>query len=535
MSQLAGHEITWAARQHCNRPALRFGDQHRSFIQVNAQANRLANAFRSRLGLRTNDRVAVLIPNNFAAVETLFGIQKAGLAHVALNARHAVPEHAQILADCQPGAVVVDASLLEAARSSLRLAGLNSHVISIGGDAQDSFDYDSLLLASEDSEPEIEVDATDILRIQYTSGTTGKPKGVVHSQAVHYARLNAFFTALEYELGPGQSMAHVGPLTHAAGNYLAPYFIRGALNILCPRFDPDALLDLIASQKVTHLLLVPTMISRLVEAAQHRPIDLSSLSRINYGTAPMPVETLRRAVAAFGPVFRQHYGMTEAAQPLTVLYPSEHTLTGSAEDVARLASAGKPSLTTHIVLRDLTGAPVPAGSVGEITIKAEGVAAIRYWNNPDEDRRAIRDGWLYTGDLGRFDGAGYLYIVGRNKDLIISGGFNIYAREVEEALLAHPAVFEASVFGVPDVEWGEIVHAWIARRASSNVESEQLIDHCRTLIAGYKLPRSIRVLDDELPKNSSGKLDKRAMQSEATSEMPESSPSWNKAAPTYLY
>jgi acyl-CoA synthetase (AMP-forming)/AMP-acid ligase II len=535
MSHLAGYEITWAARQHGDRTALSFGDQGRTFHQVNAQANRLANAFRSRLGLRTNDRVAVLAHNSFATVETLFGIQKAGLAQVALNARHAIPEHAQILADCRPGAVVVDASLLEAARSSLRLAGLNSHVISIGADTQDSFDYDSLLLASEDSEPAIVVDATDILRIQYTSGTTGKPKGVVHSQAVHYARLSAFFTALEYELGPGQSMAHVGPLTHAAGNYLGPYFIRGALNILCPRFDPKALLDLIASKKVTHLLLVPTMISRLVEVAQRRPVDLPSLSRINYGTAPMPVETLRRAVALFGPIFRQHYGMTEAAQPLTVLYPSEHTLTGSAEDVARLGSAGKPSLTTRLVLRDQTGAPVPAGSIGEITIQAKGVAAIRYWNNLDEDRRAIRDGWLYTGDLGRFDAAGYLYIVGRNKDLIISGGFNIYAREVEEALLAHPAVFEASVFGVPDVEWGEIVHAWIARRANSNVESEQLIDHCRTLIAGYKLPRRIRVLDDELPKNSSGKLDKRAMQSEVTAEMPESSESWNKAAPTYLY
>jgi acyl-CoA synthetase (AMP-forming)/AMP-acid ligase II len=518
MSHLAGYEITWAARQHSVLPALRFGDQHRSFIQVNAQANRLANAFRGRLGLRTNDLVAVLIPNSFSLVETVFGIQKAGLGYVALNARHAVPEHAQILADCRPGAVVVDASLLETARSALRLSGLNSRIISIGASAHDSLDYDDLLLSSDDSEPEIEVDAEDILRIQYTSGTTGKPKGVVHSQAVHYARLNAFFTALEYELRPGQSMAHVGPLTHAAGNYLCPYFIRGALNILCPRFDPEALLDLIAAQKVTHLLLVPTMISRLLEAAQRRSVDLSSLSRINYGTAPMPVEILRKAVALFGPIFRQHYGMTEAAQPLTVLYPSEHTLTGSTEDVARLGSAGKPTLTTRIVLRDQTGAPVPPGSIGEITIKAEGVAAIRYWNNPDEDRRAIRDGWLYTGDLGRFDSAGYLYIVGRNKDMIISGGFNIYAREVEEALLAHPAVLEASVFGVPDLEWGEIVHAWIARRQGSNLAAEQLIDHCRSLIAGYKLPRRIHVMD-ELPKNSAGKLDKRAMRAATIREL----------------
>lgn len=534
MSHLAGYEIAWAARQHGDRPALSIGHERRTFSQVNDQANRLANAFRSRFGLRTNDRVAVLAHNSFATVEVLFGIQKAGLAHVALNARHVAREHAQILADCQPSAVVVDASLRETAQAALRIAKLNSHVISIGAGAQDSFDYDSLLLASDDSEPAIEVSGNDILRIQYTSGTTGTPKGVVHSQDVHYARLNAFFTALECELGPGQSMAHVGPLTHAAGNYLGPYFIRGALNILCPRFDPEALLDLIASQKVTHLLLVPTMISRLVEAAQRRPVELPSLSRINYGTAPMPVETLRRAIAMFGPIFRQHYGMTEAAQPLTVLYPSEHTLTGNAEDVARLGSAGKPSLTTRLVLRDQTGAPVPAGSIGEITIQTKGVAAIRYWNNPDEDQRAIRGGWLYTGDLGRFDAAGYLYIVGRNKDLIISGGFNIYAREVEEALLAHPAVFEASVFGVPDVEWGEIVHAWIARKANSNVESEQLIDHCRSLIAGYKLPRRIRVLD-ELPKNSSGKLDKRAMQSEAMAEMLKSSESWNKAAPTYLY
>jgi acyl-CoA synthetase (AMP-forming)/AMP-acid ligase II len=534
MSHLAGYEITWAARQHGDRTALKFGDEGRTFDQVNSQSNKLANALRSRFGLRTNDRVAVLAHNSFATVQTLFGIQKAGLAHVALNARHAIPEHAFILADSQPGAVVVDASLLDTARSALKLAGTDPVLISIDANARDSVDYDDLLLASDDSEPAIEIGGDDILRIQYTSGTTGKPKGVVHSQDVHYARLNAFFAALEYELGPGQSMAHVGPLTHAAGNYLGPYFIRGALNILCPRFDPDALLDLIASQKVTHLLLVPTMISRLVEAAQRRPVDLPSLSRINYGTAPMPIETLRRAVSLFGPIFRQHYGMTEAAQPLTVLYPSEHTLTGSADDIARLGSAGKPSLTTRLVLRDTAGNPVPEGSIGEITIKAEGVAAIRYWNNPDEDRRAVRDGWLYTGDLGRFDAAGYLYIVGRNKELIISGGFNIYAREVEEALLAHPAVFEASVFGVPDIEWGEVVHAWIAKRENSNVAAEQLTDHCRSLIAGYKLPRHIRVLD-ELPKNSSGKLDKRAMKSIAMAEISKSTDSWNEIAPTYRY
>ena len=323
---------------------------------MNAQANRLANAFRSRFGLRTNERVAVLANNSIVTVETLFGIQKAGLAHVALNARHAIPEHAQILADCQPGALVVEASLLETAHASLRLAKLNSHIISIGGDAQNSFDFASLLLASDDSEPAIEVGG-DNVEIQYTCGTTGKPKGVVHSQHVHYARLNAFFAALEYELGPGQSMAHVGPLTHAAGNYLGPYFIRGALNILCPRFDPDALLALIASQKVTHLLLVPTMISRLVEAAQRRPVDLPSLSRINYGTAPMPVETLRKAVRPVRPNLSSALRDDRGFPPLTVLYPSEHTLTGSAEDVARLGSAGKPSLTTRLVLRDQTGAP----------------------------------------------------------------------------------------------------------------------------------------------------------------------------------
>lgn len=498
---IAGYEYDWAAVQFRDLPALIFGDAVFTYAQIDARANRLAHALIA-LGLKPGARVAVLLSNSVASLETLIGVAKAGLVFVALNARHAGPEHAAILMDCGAGAVIAGpefAALAPVLASHGPLIGLG------WGDLR----YDALLAAQPDHPPRIAVDEDALVRIAYTSGTTGQPKGIAYSFRRLKARYDNFFAALEYRLGPQDSMIHVGPLTHAAGNYLLPYYLRGARNVILPRFDPDLVLRTIEAQRITHLFLVPTMLIRLLDHLDSAAAcDLSSLTIINYGTAPTPAPVIRRALDRFGPILRQHFGMSECPQPLTLLYPHEHL------DPARLTSCGRPTLNLRIEVRGTDGTPLPPGQVGEIAIAAEGVADVTYWNRPDLRAEAVRDGWLMTGDLGRFDADGFLHIVGRNKEMIISGGFNVYAREVEDALFRLPGVADAAVFGLPDDRWGEVVVAAIVARPGHSPDLTGLGE----LIAGYKKPRRMLRLE-ELPRNLAGKVDKGALKALALHSM----------------
>ena len=360
--------------------------------------------------------------------------------------------------------------------------------------------------AASEQAPAIEIGPGHLMRIAYTSGTTGKPKGVAYTLERLHARMANHFLAMEYGLSVDDAMLHVGPLTHAAGVYLFPCYLRGARNVILDRFDPASLLVAVAQHRITHLMLVPTMMNRLVEAIEGGARgDWSSLKRIHYGTAPTPVSLIRRAMKVFGPILRQQYGMTEAVQPLTVLYPHEHV--GDSDDAADdpIGSCGKPTANVRIVLRDAQGNAVPQGEVGEVTLAHEGAAQVMLWRRPEAMAEVVRDGWYYSGDLGRFDRHGFLHIVGRNKDMIISGGFNVYAREVEDALAAHPAVLESAVLGLPDAEWGEIVAAVVVLREGSEVNADALQAHCAERIAGYKKPRRV-VFVDALPRNLAGKV-----------------------------
>jgi acyl-CoA synthetase (AMP-forming)/AMP-acid ligase II len=367
-------------------------------------------------------------------------------------------------------------------------------------------DFAAACAAASEIAPAIEVRPDHLARIAYTSGTTGQPKGVAYTLQRLTARMANHFLAMEYALSVDDAMLHVGPLTHAAGVYLFPCYLRGARNVIQDRFDPASLLAAIGQHRITHLMLVPTMLHRLVEAVEGGARgDWSSLKRIHYGTAPTPVSLIRRAMKIFGPILRQQYGMTEAVQPLTVLYPHEHL--GDSEDAADepIGSCGKPTANVRIVLRDAQGQAVPQGEVGEVTLAHEGAAEVMLWRRPELMAEVVRDGWFYSGDLGRFDRQGFLHIVGRSKDMIISGGFNVYAREVEDALAAHPQVLESAVLGLPDPQWGEIVAAVVVLREGSAVTAEALQAHCAGRIAGYKKPRRVAFVD-ALPRNLAGKV-----------------------------
>ncbi|MEX0729395.1 MAG: AMP-binding protein [Aquisalimonadaceae bacterium] len=518
MKIVAGRELGWAAAQYRHHVALVFGEVTYSYGHLDRRVNQLANGLRDG-HVKTGDRVAVLLNNSVESVETVLAASKAAFVHVALNARHTPEEQAGILRDCGATTLIVGAEFRGMMERLRELAPALRSIIGVGWEAPGVVGYDTLLAQSADTTPCVEIDDGAVSRIAYTSGTTGKPKGIVYTYARYSQRINNFFAALEYRLDVEDSIIHVGPLSHAAGNYLIPYYLRGARNIVAPRFDPATMLELIERERVTHLFLVPMMLTRLLDHldSSERRYDLSSLRRINYGTAPTPEGDLRRGIRRFGPIFRQHLGMSECPQPLTVLYPREHVLEGDPKLVRRLASCGRPTVNVDITIRDDKGGELPGGEIGEIAIAAQGIGDVAYWNRPDLRAEVVRDGWFYTGDRGWFDDDGYLFIAGRNKDMIISGGFNIYSREVEVALECHAEVFEAAVIGVPDPEWGESVVAFVVPRQGSRPSEADIIAHCREHIASYKKPRHVRFLE-ALPRNNAGKLDRQALRDSCASK-----------------
>jgi acyl-CoA synthetase (AMP-forming)/AMP-acid ligase II len=494
---IAGYEYDWAAVQFRDQPALIFGDTVHTYAQVDGRANQLAHGLIG-LGLQRGARVAVLLNNSVESLETVVGVAKAGLVFVALNARHAGPEHAEILADCDAEAIIAGPEF----EALAPVLSANGQLIGLGwGDLT----YENLLSAQPDHPPRLLIDEDALVRIAYTSGTTGRPKGIAYSIRRLKARYDNFFAALEYRLGPKDSMIHVGPLTHAAGNYLLPYYLRGARNVILPRFDPELVLRTVEAERITHLFLVPTMLIRLLDHLDTgTSYDLSSLCVINYGTAPTPVPVIQRALARFGPILRQHFGMSECPQPLTLLYPDDHLIP------EKLASCGRPTLNLRIEIKGQDGQRLGPDEVGEIAIAAHGVADVAYWQRPDLLAEAVKDGWLMTGDLGRIDHDGFLFIVGRNKEMIISGGFNVYSREVEDALFRVNGVADAAVFGLQDDQWGEIVAAAIVLQPGQIPDAATVTAGLNDLIAGYKKPREIFFLR-ELPRNLAGKVDKGAL------------------------
>ncbi|MDM0019141.1 class I adenylate-forming enzyme family protein [Variovorax saccharolyticus] len=504
-ARIAGHALSWAAAQFRDRPAVVFRDRSYSYAQIEGRSNQLANALVG-LGLVPGERLAVLLDNSVQSIESQFGAEKAAQAYVALNARHTVREQAAILNDAGASVLIAGADFQESVQQVRLLVPSLRAVIGVGWHDAHVLDYDALLARASDRAPGLRVPADLLLRIAYTSGTTGQPKGVAYSIERFEARLANHFGAMEYGLGVDDAMLHVGPLTHAAGVHLLPCYLRGARNIVADRFDPEQVLAQIASDRISQLMVVPTMLGRLLETLAATPAaDLSALRRVHYGTAPTPAPMVHEALERLGPILRQQYGMTEAVQPLCVLYPHEHLQDGRPSE--RIGSCGRPTLNVGITVRDADGRPVPAGEIGEIAIAHRGIGAVAFWNRPDLERESIRDGWYYSGDLGRFDDEGFLYIVGRNKDMMISGGFNVYAREVEDAVQAHPAVAEVAVLGLPDAEWGEVVAAFVVRRPGQAIDADLLSRHCAELIAGYKKPRVIEFVD-ALPRNHAGKVTK---------------------------
>ncbi|MDM0015789.1 AMP-binding protein [Variovorax sp. J22P168] len=516
--RIAGQALSWAAGQYRDRPAVVFRDRSYSYTEIERRSNQFANALIG-LGLRPGERVAVLLNNSVQSIESQFGAEKAAQGYVALNARHTMREQAAILNDAGASVLVAGPEFQEIAQQVRGLVPSLRHVVGVGWRDAQVLDFDALLARAADGAPGLRVPDDLLLRIAYTSGTTGQPKGVAYSIRRFEARLANQFAAMEYGLGVDDAMLHVGPLTHAAGVHLLPCYLRGARNIVADRFDAEEVVDRIARDRISQLMVVPTMLGRLLATLAARPdADLSALRRVHYGTAPTPTPMIHEALERLGPILRQQYGMTEAVQPLCVLYPHEHLEDGRPS--ARIASCGRPTTDVQITVRDAEGRPLAAGEIGEIAIRHRGIGEVAFWRRPDLERESIRDGWYYSGDLGRLDDEGFLYIVGRNKDMMISGGFNVYAREVEDAVQAYPGVAEVAVLGLPDAQWGEVVAAFVVRRPGHAIEAGALSAHCGELIAGYKKPRVIEFVD-ALPRNHAGKVTKNDLRDAYLARQPQ--------------
>ncbi|MCK9917717.1 long-chain-fatty-acid--CoA ligase [Microbacteriaceae bacterium K1510] len=489
---------------HPNRDALVFEGARITYADFARRAFRLANALLG-LGLRAQERVAVLAPNCPAYLELFSACESAGLVVVNLNHRLASRELVAIGHDCEPAALIFHSQFKDHAEALMAAVPSIRHAVCIDGPHGEAAVYEEILQQATDAVPPVVVRDEDIAYLIYTSGTTGKPKGVMlsHRAVVESARA----ISLETSARTSDTMLIVMPMFHIGGRIeQLSHTIVGATIVLHAAFDPVVVLRSFEDECVTAAHLAPIMVQRLLDCPELDTVDRSALRSIHYASAPMPVPTLRRAVSAFGPILTQIYGMTESIIA-TLLTPEQHMLEGDAAETRRLASAGQAFLGCKIRIARPDGSDADVGEIGEILVQGPGVMS-GYWNNSTATANALRDGWFYTGDLGLFDDERFVFVMDRKKDMIISGGENIYSWEVEEALRSHAAVGEAAVIGVPDPEWGESVKAFVVVRDAVSVDD--LIAHCRANIASYKKPKSIEFVD-ALPRLFNGKIDKKAL------------------------
>lgn len=500
--------IERGARQNADRVAIIFGDEEQTFAQVNARANQFAHAF-AALGATPHTRVALLVNNGLLSVPLDFGCVKAAVNRVPLNSRLSAPEHVRMLQDAQCSILIFGADLaeraqeLKAALPELRCLGLG---VEITGDG----DFLAIAARQTDAAPEIAVQADDIVLTLYTSGTTGVLKAAQHTQA-SYAGICRNVLLNLFPVGPNDSMLHSASLIHASGTFVLPFWLRGAKTVILPGFVPAAFLAAIERYRVTAINLVPTMLQMLLESPDLERRDLSSLERIIYGASPMPRAVIDRAIAKFGQNrFWQYYGQTEAPLCLTVLRPEDH-------HGELLGACGRPALDVEIRLVDEHGKDVPQGEAGEIVVRGPTTVA-GYFNAPALTSETFAaDGWVHTRDIGLFDEHGFLHLRDRTSDMIISGGYNIYPREVEDALLAHPAVLECAVVGAPDEKWVEAVTAFVALRPGQTVRESELIAFAASKVASYKKPHRIFFTQD-IPKTAIGKLDRKVLRARLRSQ-----------------
>jgi long-chain acyl-CoA synthetase len=494
-----------AVRHRGAETATVFRGRRRGWAEFGERVARAAGALRAA-GVAEGDRVAVLALNSDDYAELLYAVAWAGAVSVPLNTRWSPAELAAALADCRPVLLAVDGEFAGLTAELLDRSGRRPALLLLGDDAgaqPEAARYERWATGGEPV-PAADRSGDDLALICYTGGTTSRAKGVMLSHANLVSCSIIWVATLEF--AEDTRYLHSAGFFHMAG--AAPLFaltLAGGTHVILPRFEPADVLRTIGAERVDYCLFVPTMITMLLNHPEFARHDLSSVRRVEYGASPMPEALLRRAIRELPTwTFVQGYGCTEATALVTFLPASYHRLDDPAA-AAKLTSAGRAALGVEVRIQDADGVEVPRGTVGEIAVRGP-VVMLGYWERPEETAAVLRDGWLRTGDGARMDTEGFVTIVDRIKDMIVSGGENVYSGEVEQAIYQDPRVAECAVIGIPDERWGEAVHAVVVPRTGERITAAEVIAHCHTLIAGYKCPRSVTVRDEPLPVSGAGKL-----------------------------
>lgn len=495
------------SRRYPAKEAVCFEGNRITFSRFRDRVYRAANGLLSML--QPGDRVAILSENSHQYAELYFAAPSAGLILVPVNYRLVEREIAYIINNSGARAFIVGDDYVD------RVEGMRGeipdveHFLCIGDTPQGMVDYEELISRSPADKPQLELDEDLVAWLIYTSGTTGFPKGTM---ITHRNVLAKFFNLM---LNGNTSSHEVSlfnfPLFHIAGSVALAQLYAGSTIHLIKKFDPEQVLSLIERERITSTGFAPTMFNFLLRHPAIDKYDYSRVERIGYGASSMPVELLREGIDRFGGIFTQAYGLTESTGTITSLKTEDHVIEGPEKVVRRLASCGRELVNVWVRVVDGEGNDVqPEGQMGEIVVRGDNVMK-GYWKNEDATAEAIIDGWLHTGDMAWVDDEGYIFITDRQTDMIISGAENIYPREIEEVIYRHPSVLEVSVIGYPDEVWGESVRAVIKLKDGQGAAEEEIMELCRSSLAGYKKPRSILFIEEELPKNPSGKILKKVL------------------------
>ena len=505
-----GDWVRFSTTLYPNKEAVIFGDVRLTYKEFNGRINKLAQAL-LKAGVKKGERIAILATDCHQYLEINFAAAKIGAIFVPLNFRWREDDVEYGINYAQAVVLFVGddyQAMISSMRAKLPTIKL---FIAVTGSAAGMDKYDDLLSTGPDVEPAVDINERDVVNIQYTSGTTGFPKGAMLTH--RNATVRSMNCMAEMRMEPHWIEYSGSPIFHVAGFYVHhPIIMRGGTVVLAKQFDVEGFARLVQKEKINYAFLVPAMINFLANWEGIEKYDLSSIKDIFYGGSPISVEGLKKAQNMFhGCNFWQAFGQTEDS-PQTMLRPEDHVTEGDEQQKRRMYSVGKPVLGHWLKIVDENDNEVPAGDVGEIVCISD-QRMKGYWENPEITAQTLRGGWLHTGDMGRMEADGYLYLVDRKNDMIIRGGENIFPAEIEQVLYTHPKIFEVAVIGVPDKTMGEDVMAVVVLREGAKATEEEIIEFCKGRIGGYKRPRKVTFMKD-LPRNPSGKVLKRELKKE---------------------
>jgi acyl-CoA synthetase (AMP-forming)/AMP-acid ligase II len=515
LKELSRYAIgTWAdiiyrnALLYSENEAFIYGEERVTFGQFNVRVNRLIHVLHS-MGVKKGDGIGILSWNCLEYTDVYGAAMKGGFIISPMNPRLQAGEFEYLINYSEVQTLFVGRELIEVVSQLRPRLAKVKHYISLETSAPGMNFYRDVVSAASEEEPNVRVKEEDPYLIFYTSGTTGTPRGALYTEGRNIE--NTRTKALELGVETCDKHIMILPLFHIGGySHFWTYFYVGGSNVIMPQrsFDPASMLRSIEEEKATDLHIVPTHLVSMLALPSIEKYDLRSLKRIWYAASPMPTELLRRGMERFGAIFMQGYGQSESGPEITFMSKKSHqVLDKSPEEQKVLASCGFPCVGVHVRIVDEHNKDLGPDTVGEIILQNK-MMMVEYWRKPEATREVMGEGWLHTGDMGYYDQQGYIYIVDRKKDMIISGGENIYPREIEEVLYQHPGVAEAAVIGVPDETWVERVHALVVLKDGRDATGDEIVEFCRRHLARYKAPKSVEFVD-ALPKNPQGKILKR--------------------------